>query len=274
MTAKELAQKCLDIAQNYKTLYILGCFGAPMNATNKKRYSTNLDYNEAPARAAKINAASADTFGFDCVCLIKGILWGWKGDKTKTYGGASYAVNGVPDMGANQIINLCKNVSTDFSKIEVGEIVWMSGHVGVYVGDGLAVECTPIWKDGVQVTAVLNIGNKSGYNGRKWVKHGKLPYVTYEQVSAPVATPTPAVKMSAVNLPVLKKGAEGDSVKALQVLLKSRGYYLGTYGPNKDGIDGKFGATVEARVREFQKSRGLTQDGIVGPATWAALLGA
>ena len=36
-----------------------------------------------------INAASADTFGFDCVCLIKGLLWGWCGDKSKTYEGMS-----------------------------------------------------------------------------------------------------------------------------------------------------------------------------------------
>ena len=43
MTNIELANKLIDIAKNYKTLYIKGCFGAPMNATNKKRYSTNYD---------------------------------------------------------------------------------------------------------------------------------------------------------------------------------------------------------------------------------------
>lgn len=47
-----------------------------------------------------INAASADTFGFDCVCLIKGVLWGWHGDKNAVYGGATYTSNGVPDIGA------------------------------------------------------------------------------------------------------------------------------------------------------------------------------
>ena len=30
-------------------------------------------------------------------------------------------------------------------------------------------------------TAVGNIGNKAGYNSRKWTKHGKLPYITYVQ---------------------------------------------------------------------------------------------
>ena len=31
------------------------------------------------------------------------------------------------------------------------------------------------------ITAVANIGSKSGYNARKWKKWGKIPYVTYEE---------------------------------------------------------------------------------------------
>jgi|GEM_PF-2925887 len=53
----------------------------------------------------------------------------------------------------------------------------MSGHIGVYIGGGLAVECTPAWDDKVQITAC----NKTvyGYHRRNWTKHGKLPYITY-----------------------------------------------------------------------------------------------
>lgn len=32
MTAKELVEKAVDIAKNYKTLYVMGCFGAPSPA--------------------------------------------------------------------------------------------------------------------------------------------------------------------------------------------------------------------------------------------------
>ena len=187
MTNKELAAKLIDIAKNYKTLYVHGCFGAPMTDKNKKRYTQNTDYNRQPARTAKINAASADTFGFDCVCLIKGVLWGWCGDKTRVYGGASYATNGVPDIGADSMIKVCKDVSTDFSKIEVGEAVWMEGHIGVYVGNGLAVECTPKWEDKVQITACNR--SVSGYNRRNWTKHGKLPYITYVADAEPTPEP-------------------------------------------------------------------------------------
>ena len=186
----ELVNKLKDIAKNYKTLYVMGCFGSPMTPSNKKRYCNNHEYNRKSARQKMINSATADTFGFDCVNLIKAVLWGWSGDTSKTYGGATYKSNGVPDTNADGMIALCKDVSTDFSKIEVGECVWLKGHIGIYIGDGLAVECTPSWKNKVQITAVKNIGTKSGYNARTWTKHGKLPYITFEK-SKPVTTSKP-----------------------------------------------------------------------------------
>lgn len=78
----------------------------------------------------------------------------------------------------------CSNLSSDFSKIEVGELLWTEGHVGIYIGNGLGVECTPKWENGVQITAVGNIGVKPGYYTRTWSKHGKIPYASYESHSA------------------------------------------------------------------------------------------
>ena len=128
----------------------------------------------------------------------KGILWDRCGEKTKIYGGATYKANGVPDIGADTMITKCSDLSTDFSKIEVGESVWMKGHIGVYIGDGLAVECTPKWENDVQITA-CNC-TKSGYNRRNWTKHGKLPYVTYvvEEVKPEIK---PEVKPTAPKTP-------------------------------------------------------------------------
>lgn len=183
-TGKELAEAVKKIATSYKTLYVMGCFGAPLKAEHKERYCKNCSYNKQPARTAMIKAASADTFGFDCVCLIKGVLWGWSGNVNHGYGGAKYESNGVPDSDCNVIFDKCSGKTTDFSKIEIGEAVWLQGHIGVYIGDGLAVECTPSWKNGVQITAVANIGTKAGYSSRRWTKHGKLPYVTYEGAGA------------------------------------------------------------------------------------------
>lgn len=184
MTAESFVKKAKDIANNYKTLYVLGCFGAPMTESAKNYYTRKNTYNKS--RSKIINAASSDTFGFDCVNLLKGIFWGWNGDKNKTYGGAKYESNGVPDVNANGMFDkYCTDKSSNFKNIEVGEFLWMEGHIGVYIGNGLAVECTPIWKNKVQITAVGNIGKKSGYNTRTWKKHGKSVFLDYTKKPEP-----------------------------------------------------------------------------------------
>jgi putative chitinase len=59
---------------------------------------------------------------------------------------------------------------------------------------------------------------------------------------------------------LLKLGSEGEDVKKLQVKL---------------GVDpiGKFGPKTDAAVKAWQSANGLSPDGIVGPATWAKLMG-
>lgn len=257
MTNEQLVSMCKKIATNYKTLYVYGCFGAPMNSTNKKRYSSNYDYNKRADRKKLILAASSDTFGFDCVNLIKGILWGWNGNVNATYGGAKYCSNGVPDVSANGMMDYCTSKSTDFSKIEIGEVVWMNGHIGVYIGDGLAVECTPIWKDGVQITAVGNIGKKTGYNTRTWTSHGKLKFIEYKQ---PTSFLPPRGWFT--------KGDTGENVKKIDAWLASLvvGDYYGYYttemvkalqakgkedGLYNDAIDGNWGAKTEALAEHY-----------------------
>lgn len=62
----------------------------------------------------------------------------------------------------------------------------------------------------------------------------------------------------------LKRGSSGPDVLTLQSTLKQLGF-----DPN--GVDGMFGPGTEAAVIAFQKSKGLTPDGMVGPNTTAAL---
>lgn len=250
MNSKTFVEKAKQIANNYKTLYVLGCFGAPLNVNNKFRYTHNYSYNEQPSRAKKINAASADTFGFDCVCLIKGILWGWDGNVNATYGGAKYASNGVPDVGADQMMNYCHDVSTDFSNIKKGELVHTSGHIGIYIGDGLAVECTPIWADKVQITAVGNIGTKAGYNTRYWTNHGKSNFIDYsDEEEESFLSPRGW----------LTKGDSGEKIIKVDDWFANhvKGNYFGDY--------------TEACVKVFQRQNGLEDDGNIGPITLAKM---
>ena len=177
-------EKAVDIAKNYKTTYIWGGIGLPITAETIKRAEQSYSKNTTAGYAAAAKKLSGDpkAFYFDCIGLIKAVLWGWCGDNSKTYGGARYASNGVPDLGADDTIAQCSEVcSYIWRDIVPGEAVWCKGHIGIYIGDGLAVECTPAWKNGVQITAVGNIGKKDGYNTRTWTKHGKLPWVDYSE---------------------------------------------------------------------------------------------
>nr|DAQ43063.1 MAG TPA: Cell wall hydrolase autolysin [Caudoviricetes sp.] len=67
--------------------------------------------------------------------------------------------------------------------------------------------------------------------------------------------------------PTLKKGSKGNITKLLQQKLISLGYDLGTYG-----ADGVFGTDTYNVVVRFQKTNGLTVDGIVGKNTWNCLI--
>ena len=165
----------LKYVLRYKTLYVMGCFGAPLkDKKTKQRYIDAYKYNQSDKRMKLINNATPDTYGFDCVGLIKGVLWGWCGSDA-TYGGAKYKANGVPDIGADAMIKKCKT-SDDWSSILPGEAVWKKGHIGVYIGDGLVIESSPAFKDGVQITSIKK---RDGYNQRTWTLHGRLPYIEY-----------------------------------------------------------------------------------------------
>jgi len=66
--------------------------------------------------------------------------------------------------------------------------------------------------------------------------------------------------------PVLRRGSTGQGVKRLQRALAARGFQL--------ALDGQFGPATEGAVRAFQAANGLVSDGVVGPRTWAGLIGA
>lgn len=184
MTSKELIAKLHDVVNNHKTVYMLGCFGAPVSESLIAGKTKQLPTWYTPKKQAQLRKLiGKGYFAFDCVNLIKGLLWGWNGNPNATYGGAKYVSNGVPDTNADGMISRCEDVSNNFVNIEAGEAVWMKGHIGIYIGDGKVIECTPSWLNKVQITACWNVGRISGMNGRKWVKHGKLPYIEYESMT-------------------------------------------------------------------------------------------
>lgn len=63
---------------------------------------------------------------------------------------------------------------------------------------------------------------------------------------------------------VYKQGSTGSVVRSIQTKLKNWGYYTGS-------VDGIYGSKTTAAVKYFQRSNGLTADGIVGKKTAAAM---
>lgn len=264
MPAHELVE-LHKFAASKKTKYMYACYGWQItDATIARKAAQNLNGWYTKAHIEGLRAVAnrlPPVWGFDCVNLTKGILWGWRGDASRTYGGAVYGSHGVPDTNANGFIARCKDVSTDFSHIEPGEGLWLEGHWGLYIGDGLAVECTGRWANGVQITAVWNLGRKVGYNGRYWTKHGKLPWVQYS--GQPDAVEPEVIELGSR---LIKRGTQGTDVQELQTDLMSLGYSL-----PKFGADGDFGKETEAAVKLFQDDRGIEADGVVGADTITAL---
>ncbi len=79
-------------------------------------------------------------------------------------------------------------------------------------------------------------------------------------------TTTQTNTTSSVQAPstTLKPGDTGQQVKLLQQSLGSLDFSVGT-------VDGDYGPATQVAVEKFQVAKGLAEDGIVGPATLAAL---
>ena len=63
----------------------------------------------------------------------------------------------------------------------------------------------------------------------------------------------------------LKYGSEGNEVIAVQQFLMSQGYEIEEYGI--------IGAETERAIKDYQAKNGLAADGIIGPNTWAVMMG-
>ena len=257
LKASKFISELKSIANTQKTVYAWGMFGTPISVSSVTGKAKQYPQWYTTQKISSVFAPlyGKRYFGFDCVGLVKGVLWGWNGNASKTYGGAVYASNGVPDISADAMIGRCTDVSSNFSRIESGEFVWMKGHCGVYIGSGQVVEASPKWKNGVQITSLCD---------REWLKHGKLPYIEYDNAVKVVEVHTN------IELTVLQKGSKGNEVKTLQRLLKALDY---KGSDNKAlSIDGDFGSNTLYALKTYQKAKGLTVDGICGKNSWNSLL--
>jgi len=198
----------------------------------KKQYPSRYRADDFPSQYGKRV--------HDCSGLVKGYLFSDTPQSAPKYD-ASY------DWSANTT-RAKSNAQPIASLPELpGALVFMEGHVGVYIGGGEVIEARG-HSYGVVKTKLAK---------RAWLWWGKHPAVRYDtEVS--------------VSLPLLQKGSKGAAVESAQVLLAYRGFHDAEGHPLSP--DGSFGARTKEAVTAFQQKKSLPVDGKIDEKTWQALL--
>lgn len=105
----------------------------------------------------------------DCVGLIKGYLWSDTPTSTPKY-------NSGQDVSANGMLGKCLARGKIATIPELpGVLVFMKGHVGVYIGGGYVIEARG------HAFGVV----KTRLKDRPWTDWGKCPYISYTQSETP-----------------------------------------------------------------------------------------
>lgn len=203
MTNTEFVQKLLKMRETSNS-YVYGAFGHVCTESNLNRLLAQY-----PENSAYVPTARNKTFCWDCSGMIKSALWGFNFDSSQVYGGAQYYSNGVPDKNVDGFKSICSSVSTNFSNIIPGELLFTDEHIGVVINSTTAIECTPSWANGIQLSAIGNVGTVAGLPTRTWQSHGRLDrFINY--TSSATSTPPTTQYKQAVPARYFSKGYTGQ----------------------------------------------------------------
>ena len=123
-------------------------------------YPDNVGVYEEYIRSHYLGRRTAD-----CVGFIKGYCW--YDPETDS---VNYATNGMPDIGADQMYRAAAEKGPISTMPEIpGLAVWHQGHIGIYIGNGYAIEAMGT-RYGVVKTRVA---------ARSWTHWLKIPYINY-----------------------------------------------------------------------------------------------
>lgn len=151
-------------AYNAKWGYVMGTFGQVLTedllAAKLRQLPDAIGPYEDYIRANYLGVRTAD-----CIGLIKGYSW-----YDPDTGNIVYGSNGMPDVSADQIYAQATEKGSMATMPEIpGILLHASGHIGVYIGGGYAIEAMGT-KYGVVKTAVAS---------RNWTGWCKNPYINY-----------------------------------------------------------------------------------------------
>ena len=188
--------------------YWYGTFGnmatQSLLTAKEKQYPAHYGNDRMPKYKSQIGQRV-----HDCVGLIKGYLWSETATSTPKY-------NSAQDTSANGMLGKCKEWGYIDEIPEIpGLLVWSSGHIGVYIGNGKVIEAR-----GFNYGVVMTDLDKRG-----WKKWGKCPWIEYSNTTA--TKPVEPVANKVVYFPKYNgKSLLIDTVlKAIGVPSELRGTY-------------------------------------------------
>lgn len=250
LTGKKLALYC-EMVYKAGWVYWYGTYGRPctksLYESKKKQYPSH--YTDSRT-AGYMKDIAAGKWCADCVGMIKSFFW-TNGQFETT---PKYASNHCPDVSANGMIALCTQTGPIRTiPDEPGLVVWKSGHIGVYVGNGYTVEMKGFNYD----------CRKNKVKDGPWTKWGRLPasMISYDDGCDDCVIPEePEGERE------LRNGCEGADVRQLQLNLIRLGFSCGRWG-----ADGEFGDCTEQAVEAFQRVHDLEETGVYDAATREAM---
>ena len=253
MTKEEIVVRCAEACMGWP--YVWGAYGQTCTQANRERFMKSssigqgdidfirkncqiLNGSKGGCGGCKYYPGNERTLIFDCrgftrwVLSKVGITLSGAGATSQYNTNSNWIQKGTIDqMPVDAVCCVFKHIKST-GKMD---------HTGLYVGGGRIIHCSGTVKEG-------KITDKG------WT-HFAIP----KGLGGDAPVPEPTRK-------TLRKGARGDDVVYLQTRLIQLDYDLSPYG-----ADGSFGNKTLAAVKDFQRDHGLSVDGVVGPATWAAL---
>lgn len=253
ITNLELVSYLLELYKSDRAVYWYGTYGQQCSTALYKRKKAQYPKHYTSNRTARyLRDIKNNKLCMDCIGLIKGAVWSNLGTRKPVY-----ASNGCPDKSANGMLAYCKSKGMRNGKMSTmpetpGIMLHKDGHVGVYIGNGYAIEAQGFSTDIVRTKV----------KGRGWKQWTRMPFITYK-------AGTVAMEEYALGDRILSIGNKGEDVLALQNPLKMLGFAKGAGFP-----DGNFGPITQAALIAFQKRVGLTDDGVFDSFDYDALMDA
>lgn len=216
LTNIKLVEHC-KMALQQKWGYVYGTFGTILNEDTlkhkMKQYPQNVSQFETFIRQNWMDRRVTD-----CIGLIKSYLW-WDNGKVR--------YNSTQDKSANGMYQVAKEKGAINTIPEVpGILVWKSGHIGVYIGNGQVIESRGT-KQGVIQSPLKGSGSAG------WTNWCKCVYIGYTDAKEEIVNDLTTINITLHGKEIDVEGIYKDKTNYIPVrFLEMLGYSVKGQGTN------------------------------------------